>query len=230
MSYTIYPWRAAWLIASLAALALSAACSEQEPAQEEAPDPRRGLLEAPSSTPGLHRFDKEKADLNAWSTPNGAAWSIKDGELVASGGRNKTLWLKEPIPPYVRIELEARALTPGGDIRLEVFGDGQRHESGYVLIFNAWSGTAHVVARLDEHAADRVLSKSAAPIEVGRTYKMIIIRTDRSLRWFVDGQLLIDYTDSAPLMGPGHEHFGLGVWKSQVAFDNIAIVELKGPG
>ena len=44
---------------------------------------------------------------------------------------NQTLWRNDPIPETVRIELEAQA-GPDGDIRIEIFGDGEHHESGYV--------------------------------------------------------------------------------------------------
>jgi hypothetical protein len=94
----------------------------------------------------------------------GAGYAVVDGALSAHGAHNHPLWLRRPIPRDVRIELDAWSTERRGDLKVEVFGDGQSFDpdggayraSGYELIFGGWYNTKSMIARLDEHGADQV--------------------------------------------------------------------------
>lgn len=212
--------------ALLVGLAVAGACGGGSADDEvSSRDPNRGLMGG-IGAPAVHRFEAGASDLEAW-TPTGNLWSAEGGQVVGRRVHNNTLWRREPIPPNVRIEWEAKA-SKGGDIRVEVFGDGEHHESGYLLAYHAWGGAAHVLGRLDEHGADRVTAPVASPLDPDHTYKMAVVRTDASLRWFVDGELLLELVDERPLTGQGHDRFGLGGWSGEVRFDNVRIYTLPG--
>ncbi len=152
-------------------------------------------------------------------------WEVVDGWLIGSQLKNDPLWLMRPLPEKVRIEFDAESLTAEGDLKFEVFGDGERHASGYIVIFGGWNNTLDVIARLDEHGKDRlaVPSKKVKPNQV---YKMAVERIDSELRWFVDGDLVMAYPDPKRLEGRNHQFFAFSNWTAKVRFDNLRIYEL----
>ncbi|MCI0571781.1 MAG: hypothetical protein L0Y66_13600 [Myxococcaceae bacterium] len=81
----------------------------------------------------------------------GGLWRVERGELHSPGVRNNPLWLKASLPADVAIEFDVRSESPEGDIKVEVFGDGRNHASGYVLIHGGWNNSLSIIARLDEH-------------------------------------------------------------------------------
>jgi hypothetical protein len=155
----------------------------------------------------------------------GGEWQIVDGEVRGSRIRNDPLWLTRQLPKNVRIEFEARALNDEGDIKVEVFGDGRTHESGYILIFGGWNNKLDVIARLDEHGQDRK-ARPTKGVEPRTTYEMAIERTGSSVKWFVDGEHFMTYEDPKPLRGRDHRYFAFNNWVAPVAFDDVKVYRL----
>lgn len=162
----------------------------------------------------------------------GGPWEIRDGWLHVRGARNRPLWLRRVLPRDVRIEFDAKSMTPDGDIKVEVFGDGtSRAESesytatSYVIIFGGWGNTMNIIARMDEHGADRVVGPRR-PVETGRVYHWVIEREGNTIRATVDGQELATMVDDDPLEGRGHDHFAFNNWQSDLWFDNLKITPL----
>lgn len=106
--------------------------------------------EATVEIPYEDRFeDPGTVAQNYWST--GGHWRTVNGELLSPGVKNNPLWLKARLPRDVVIEFDARSESPEGDIKVELFGDGRNHASGYVLIHGGWNNAISIIARLDEH-------------------------------------------------------------------------------
>lgn len=188
----------------------------------------RGDPEATVAGPS-HADAFDRARIGPDWTSAGGHWQIRGGELWSPGVRNNPLWLRMRLPRDVAVEFSARSETRGGpragDVKVEIFGDGRTHASGYVLVLGGWGNQVSTLARLDEHAADRV-ERRDRKVEPGRTYRMRIERKGRTLRWFVDGELFLQLDDPAPLAGPGHDRFGLSSWDADVVFDDLAIEPL----
>jgi hypothetical protein len=166
--------------------------------------------------------DFNRADLgDNWTGDPG--WSIKDGQVFSAGTQNHPLWLKAGLPDDVVIELDARTESPSGDIKFEIFADGRNHASGYILIFGGWKNTISVIARKDEHGADRMELKRRDQVKMGQTYHMRVVSRGKVIKWYVDGKLLLDYYDSDPLRGPGNDRFAFNDWQSPLYFDNLKI-------
>lgn len=174
-------------------------------------------------------FERDSPGSN-WHRGTGEAgngkWEIKDGWLSARNIKNDPLWLTKPLPEDVRVEFTARSLTSTGDLKFEIFGDGEHHESGYVVIFGGWNNSLDVIARLDEHGDDRKAQKSAGVIP-DKEYRIAVERTAGELKWFVDDQLLMNYPDSKPLEGPEHAHFAFNDWVAPVQFDDLKVIDLS---
>jgi hypothetical protein len=176
------------------------------------------------------RFDRAQlgADWNATS----AAWSIVDGHVRVANARNHPLWLRRRLPRNARIEFDAWSNHPDGDIKCEVYGDGRSYAqqdsytaTSYVVIFGGWRNALNVIARMDEHGADRRVRRGPR-VEQGRRYHWVIERRDRVLTWSVDGAPMLEFDDNEPLAGPGHEHFAFNNWMVELGFDNLVITPL----
>lgn len=150
---------------------------------------------------------------------------IQEGRLYSGSLRNNPVWLTVPLPHDVSISFEVEATGREGDVKVEAFGNGRDHESGYIFIFGGWNNTLSVLARLDEHGEDRKVRKDKK-VELGRRYQMRIERRGQRISWYVDGELLLDWDDPEVLTGTGHDRFGFSAWESPAVFDNLRIEAL----
>ncbi|NVB41448.1 hypothetical protein G6O69_26655 [Pseudenhygromyxa sp. WMMC2535] len=167
-----------------------------------------------------------------WNT-TGAGVTIERGALHLAGLHNHPVWLRRELPADVRVEFDAWAETDEGDIKIELAGDGHSFAktasytaTGYVVIFGGWSNSLDVIARRDEHGADRVAVDSAK-VEADRRYHFSVTRRGGELRWEIDGRLVAEFDDDDPLLGDGHEHFAFNNWEAPTRFDNLVIYALE---
>ncbi len=172
-------------------------------------------------------FDGDKL-ADYWNN-TGGPYTIENGMLHVKGARNKPLWLRRTLPHDVTVEFDVRSESPEGDIKVEVFGDGQSRAettsytaTSYVVIFGGWNNSLNVLARMNEHGDDRVVGKPYKVVP-GRTYRMKIVRDGKKITAWADDHELASMTDDDPLYGRGHDHFGLNNWQSDLWFDNLQI-------
>jgi hypothetical protein len=178
-----------------------------------------------------------------WRQASTNAWHIENGRLCAQNGQNHGVWLTKVLPVNARIEFDAIAETPQGDLKAEVWGDGQSHATAqsytnatsYLAIFGGWKNKFHVLARINEHGNDRkqiIIDAQSddpkeKPVVAGQSYHFKIERTDgKTVHWAVNGLDYLSFEDSQPLAGQGHDHFGFNDWDVKVCFDNVKVVPL----
>lgn len=190
----------------------------------------------PQGDPGIpsegFTDDFERNHLGELWHNTGGSYSIRNGEMRVQGARNKPLWLRRTLPRNVRIEFDARSESPEGDIKVEVFGDGVSKAetesytaTSYVIIFGGWNNTTNAIARLDEHADDRI-NGQAMRVELGKTYHVKIERSGSTIEYWVNDTKIASMTDPDPLDGRGHDHFAFNNWQSELWFDNLRITPL----
>ncbi|MCG5053172.1 MAG: hypothetical protein KA712_09460 [Myxococcales bacterium] len=161
----------------------------------------------------------------------GGGYTLVEGKLSAKGARNHPLWLRKRLPRNAVIELDAVAQTPNGDIKVEVWGDGESFDpdgnsyiaTGYVLIFGGWRNSLSIIARQNEHNDGVKAQRADKRVEPGRSYHFTITRKDGTIDWKVDGEPFLSYADPQPLEGSGNEYFGFNNWETEVRFDNLSI-------
>lgn len=162
-------------------------------------------------------------------------YRIKDGALNASKGYNHPLWLRKKLPADAVVELDAWSMSPEGDLKVELWGDGESAAqdrgaytaTGYVFIFGGWSNSRSEIARGDEHATN-VRSRTEPKVEPGKRYHWKIVRKGGHLEWFIDDMStpFLTYDDPKPFSGAGHEYLGFNDWESDVWFDNLSVRKL----
>lgn len=185
------------------------------------------FTETPAGVAVVDDFDdKDHGEaLAARAHVQGGSWRVVDGKLSTLGDHNLPLWLDAPLSQNTRIEFTSTSTSAAVDMKVEVFGDGIRHESGYIVIVGGWNNTLTGIARLDEHEKARQVRRTR--YEVGRTYRWKIERTDgRTLSLYVDDELQARYQDADPLWGPRNNRFAFSGWESEVTFDNLRITPL----
>lgn len=202
----------------------------------------------PESQPLLKRpFEDsfERSELGPDWQSTSEVWRVEGGRLCGSGAHNHPVWLTRRIPVNARIEFDATSSSPDGDIKAEFWGDGASaatatsytNASSYLTIFGGWKNQYHVIARLDEHASNRMELRvqadstdlRARPVAPNRTYRFKVERADaKNLRWFVDDIEVLSFSDPNPLKGRGHDHFGFNDWEVRLCFDNLKIMPLEG--
>ena len=187
----------------------------------------------PEPAAGPFSDDFDRAQLGPdWLPTDPAAVSIQQGAVVVQRAHNHPVWLRKPLPDNVVIELDVWTDSPEGDMKVELFGDGQSFHrgdpgaaydaTGYVLVMGGWRNSLSAIARQHEHAADRV-TRAEPRVVPGKKYHWTIRRQGRVLSWLVDGQPFLTLDDPDPLRGPAHRFFALSGWESKVHFDNLRI-------
>ncbi|APR85874.1 Hypothetical protein A7982_11223 [Minicystis rosea] len=185
----------------------------------------------------------DRADLGPDWNARSPAWKITNGRLCARGARNKGAWLAKRLPTNARIEFEAYAESSEGDLKIELWGDGQSGATGtsytnatsYIAILGGWKNTKHVLARRNEHGDDRLEidvdpqsdDERMRAIAAGQAYHFKIERADdKTVQISINGTVYFELADREPLSGAGHEHFGFNDWDAPVCFDNLKVTPL----
>jgi hypothetical protein len=171
------------------------------------------------------------------------AWRVENGKLCAKGAKNQGVWLTKKIPVNARIEYDAIATTAQGDLKAEIWGDGQSsatsvsytNATSYLAVLGGWQNTFHVLARVNEHGKDRKEIKvdkdsddaREHPVSVGQVYRVRVERTDgKTVRVSVNNIEYFTWVDAEPLAGLGHDHFGFNNWEVKTCFDNVKVTPL----
>jgi hypothetical protein len=183
--------------------------------------------------PWTDRFERDDIGSNYYQTGDG--YRLSAGALGAKGAHNKPLWLRKKLPRDVQIDLTAWSRSPDGDIKVEVFGDGQSFDpdrggytsTGYVVILGGWHNTKSIIARQNEHGAEQV-SRAAPRVVPDQKYHWRIVRQGKVITWYVDDleHPFLRYEDPRPLEGSGHEYLAFDNWESDSWFDDLVVTPL----
>ena len=219
--------------------------------------PFRPLPEAGVALPFTDDFSNP-ATVAAHYHSLGGFPRVVNGELLSPGTKNYPLWLKATLPENVLVEFDVHANSQEGEIRVEIFGNGIDHLSGYELVYGPWSAVGvqgklpATLVRLDENAptlqrwqekargagGTSLTAAGFGPksgvrvegppvsIEPGRVYRMRVERRGDTLRWWVDGQRIVEFRDPFPLRGPWHDRVGLSSLEGDVYYDNFRVTPL----
>jgi hypothetical protein len=163
---------------------------------------------------------------------------IIKGELNILGGFNHPLWLKKPLPANVNIEFDARSLSPEGDIKFELFGDGSSYSfnkgkylaDGYVFCMGGWNNTKTFIARRDEHAKNLLHTVKTKVVSGKKHHFKVESRLSGGIlkiTWYIDQEKVLEMRDSQPLYNSKNRFFAFSNWNTDVYFDNLAITPIN---
>jgi hypothetical protein len=169
--------------------------------------------------------DFERAELGPHYTKRGGTWRIISGKLATLGEHNLPLWCNVPLGTNAKIEFTTTSHSDAVDTKVEVFGDGERFESGYSVIIGGWHNQITTIARLDEHEAHRAQIRRSW--EKDRTYHWTVQRKDgHTVELYIDGEKILEYDDKDPLVGAKNDKMAFNSWESEVDYDDLKITPL----
>jgi hypothetical protein len=102
----------------------------------------------------------DRAEIGAsWLDTSGGQFRLRDGKLNVQGGLNRPLWLRKRLPRDLVVELDVMSKSDVGDIKIELFGDGESFDpdqgtyypTGYVFVFGGWGNSLSIIGKLGEH-------------------------------------------------------------------------------
>jgi hypothetical protein len=175
--------------------------------------------------------DFERAEVGpGWLDTSGAG-RIEQGRLNVKGAHNRPVWLRQRLPRDVVIEIDAMSKSPEGDLKIELYGDGESFDpdqgrydpTGYVMFFGGHHNTESVIGRLGEHDAEIKARRTDKKVEPGRVYRWTITRKGGRLDWRIDGEPFLSFDDPEPLFGERRQFFAITNWETDVHFDNLRI-------
>jgi hypothetical protein len=184
---------------------------------------------APITEPFVDNFDRAEIDP-VWHD-TGGNYRIEQGRLNVAGARNHPLWLRRILPNDVVVDVDAMSTSPDGDVKVELFGDGESFDTaggqypatGYMFVFGGWQNVLSIIGRLGEHGAAVMARRSTPQVEPGRVYHWTITKRGGNIEWQMDGKPFLKFVDPQPLGGSGHQFFGINNWQTDVHFDNLRI-------
>lgn len=189
------------------------------------------MLDAP------FRDDFDRAELGPSWNLTAPEYHISAGKLTVAKAYNHPIWLRKRLPHDVVIDVDAVSRSPAGDIKAELFGDGESFDpdkggyisTGYVLIFGGWHNSLSVICRNNEHDDGRKAERRDIHVVPGRTYHWTVSRRGATIDWKIDGQPFLSWSDPTPLDGRGHEYLAFNDWESEVSFDNLEVRPASAP-
>lgn len=180
-------------------------------------------------------FDRDEIGSTYRPTDRDAYAIDDEGRLRAQGAFNHPLWLRKKLPRDVAVEFDAWSYSEEGDLKVEIFGDGESHaedkgqytSTGYVAVMGGWNNSKSILAKGDEHG-EELEERKQPHVEVGKKYRWRIERRGDTLTWYVDDmdEPFLELVDPAPLYGDENAYFGFNNWESDTRFDNLVITPL----
>ena len=159
----------------------------------------------------------------------GGDWRIENGKLRFGTAKNRNLVLRSvDLPQNGIVELTMKSYSDAVDVKFNLWGDGKIHDhgDGYTFILGGWNNRISVISKLHEHEKNR--SEKKEKLEKEKLYKIKVERLSSKIKWFVHGELFLEYSDETPLkVSDGFSKLSFANWKSDVEFDDLKIYALE---
>ena len=131
-----------------------------------------------------------------------------------------TVQVECPTARIQRVEMDAvtHAERPCDLSPFVHAGRGGR-TSGYFLQFGGSGNTFNSLRRGGEYVACKCVKRF---IQRGKVHKLVAEFDGAEVRLTVDGTVVLEYLEPRPLLGKGHDHLGIYIYKAG-AVDNIKV-------
>lgn len=171
----------------------------------------------------------ERTEIGENYEIQGGDWRIENGKLRCGTAKNKNLVLRSvDLPQNGIVELTMKSYSDAVDVKFNLWGDGKIHDhgDGYSFILGGWNNRISVISKLDEHEKRR--SERKGKLEKEKLYKIKVERSSSKIKWFVNGELFLEYSDETPLkVNDGYSKLSFANWRSDVEFDDLKIYALE---
>ena len=163
-------------------------------------------------------FERESLGEN-WRVLSGK-WRIANGKLTCGELSNNQILLTRSFPVCQRIEFDAitQAKRPC-DLSVFIQSGPRSTACGYFLQFG---GSGNTFNSLRRNGVFTTCLCEKRFITRGKVHKIAAELYGVAARLTVDGQIVLEYLDAAPLLGEGHDKLGLYIYSSGTV-DNVRV-------
>ncbi|MCL4204487.1 MAG: DUF1080 domain-containing protein [Pirellulaceae bacterium] len=157
----------------------------------------------------------------------GVAWSRQDG-WIAQEGSAADVRLLFGDPQWTDYEFTVEARKTGGDEGFLILVRALNGREFYWANFGGWGNVGHALERgiRGQQRWGAVTPRRNGQIETGRWYRVRARCEGPRVQFWLDDELVIDYTDDGP--GPARGRAGVGTWSTQAQFRNFKVASLDG--
>lgn len=157
----------------------------------------------------------------------GPAWTRHD-DLIAQEGGGENVRLLFGDAQWTDYEFTVEAKKTGGEEGFLVIVRAMNNREFYWANFGGWGNTGHALERgiRGQERWGIVGRRQNGRIETDRWYRIRARCEGPRIRFWLDDDLVIDYTDDG--RGPTRGRAGVGTWLTQAWFRNFAVKSLDG--
>jgi alpha-N-arabinofuranosidase len=157
----------------------------------------------------------------------GVAWTRQDGCLAQEGAATDVR-LTFGDPQWSDFEFTVEARKTGGDEGFLILVRALNRKEFFWANFGGWGNVGHALER-GSKGQDRwgaVTRRVDGQIETDRWYRIRARCEGPRIQFWLDDQLVIDYTDDGA--GPKHGRAGVGTWATQAQYRKFKVTSLTG--
>jgi len=157
----------------------------------------------------------------------GAAWTLKDGCVAQEGGAADVRLLLGS-PQWTDYEFTVEARKTGGEEGFLILVRAVSGREFYWANLGGWGNIGHALERgiQGQQRWGAVTRRRDGRIETGRWYRVRARCEGRRIQFWLDDELVIDYTDDG--RGPVRGRPGVGTWATQAQYRNFKVASLDG--
>lgn len=150
------------------------------------------------------------------------SWFVKQGSLHSKrpypsfkGSRDISPNIKISGPMKFSVELNADTSRPLSN----VFIGGRTRFDGYTFHVGDWGGRNKITLTKGSSMIPLQFGTIPAGVQKGQPCHYVVEKNNNIIRFFIQGELVIEYIDPMPLSGEQHKYFGFEM--NQASIDNI---------
>ena len=154
-------------------------------------------------------------------------WALKDDCVIQEGGADNVRLLFGD-PQWTDYEFTVEARKTGGDEGFLVLVRALNNKEFYWANLGGWGNVGHALER-GVRGQDRwgsVGRRQNGQIETNRWYRIRARCEGPRVQFWLDDQLVIDYTDDG--RGAARGRVGVGTWQTQAQFRKFKVTSLDG--
>ena len=164
--------------------------------------------------------DFERPSLGKdWASLSGK-WRIAAGKLACGELSDNQILLTRSFPGFQRVEFDALAEGKRPcDLSTFIHSGPAGSPCGYFLQFGGSGNTFNSLRRDGVFTTCQCEKRFITP---GKVHKIVAEFDGAAARLTVDGQVVLEYLDAAPVLGAGHDKLGFYIYTSG-AVDNVRV-------
>lgn len=173
----------------------------------------------------IRRFSFDDPSVLAAAKITNGKWAVANGKLEATEGEERSILLMPSALDPLRIEFDATC-QPNPDGRVgdisvlaHILPDKRYWSDGYLFTTASFYNECSSFYRVDSRFAHTEFS----PVVPGQTHHLIMEMAAGHIRYWLDGRVVLEGRDPAPLPRDSSRWFGFRTYNTRLQLDNVVV-------